>query len=92
MRDRYLEILIENQPDILMLYQKFADKKPVMLYDIQERRIYAMPDREYRATSERSQIFFEEAVRARDDGRRHSCLRQRQRKRKAGIVQLASVI
>jgi hypothetical protein len=57
MRDRYLEILIENQPDILMLYQKFADKKPVMLYDIQERRIYAMPYREYRATlSKRSQI------------------------------------
>ena len=57
MRDHYLEILIENQPYILMLYGKFADKKPVMLYDIQERRIYAMPYREYRATlSKRSQI------------------------------------
>jgi len=57
MRDRYLEILIENQPYILMLYEKFADKKPLMLYDIQERRIYAMPYREYRATlSKRSQI------------------------------------
>jgi hypothetical protein len=40
-----------------MLYEKFADKKPVMLYDIQERRIYAVPYREYRATlSKRSQI------------------------------------
>ena len=57
MRDRYLEILIENQPYVLMLYEKFADKKPVMLYDIQEVRIYAMPYREYRATlSKRSQI------------------------------------
>ena len=57
MRDRYLEILIENQSYILMLYEKFADKKPVMLYDIQERRIYAVPYREYRATlSKRSQI------------------------------------
>ena len=57
MRDRYLEILIENQPYILMLYEKFADKKPVMLYDIRERRIYALPYREYRITlSKRSQI------------------------------------
>ena len=57
MRDRYLEILIENQSYILTLYEKFADKKPVMLYDLQERRIYAMPYREYRATlSKRSQI------------------------------------
>jgi hypothetical protein len=57
MRDRYLEILNENQPYILMLYEKFAAKKPVMLYDIQERRIYAMRYRKYRATlSKRSQV------------------------------------
>ena len=57
MRDRYLEILIENQSYILMLHERFADKKPVMVYDIRERRIYAVPYREYRATlSKRSQI------------------------------------
>ena len=70
MRDRYLEILIENQPYILMLYEKFADKKPVMLYDIQERRIYAVPYREYRATlSKRSQISLKKQYEhARTDG------------------------
>lgn len=70
MRDRYLKILIENQPYILMLYEKFADKKPVMLYDTQERRIYAVPYREYRATlSKRSQISLKKQYeRAKADG------------------------
>jgi hypothetical protein len=27
----------------------YADKRPVMLYDIQERRVYAHPDKECRA-------------------------------------------
>ena len=39
-----------------MLYQQYADKKPVMLFDIQEQRIYALPYADYRAElSKRSQ-------------------------------------
>jgi hypothetical protein len=48
-----------NQPHlslIVKLYERYADKKPVMLFDIQEQRIYAMPYAEYRADlSKRSQ-------------------------------------
>ena len=39
-----------------MLYERYADKKPIMLFDVQEQRIYAMPYAEYRADlSKRSQ-------------------------------------
>lgn len=39
-----------------MLYEQYADKKPVMLYDIQELRVYAYPFAEFRAElSEQSQ-------------------------------------
>lgn len=40
----------------MMLYAQYADKKPVMLFDIQEQRVYAFPHKAYRAElSERSQ-------------------------------------
>jgi len=32
-----------------MLYERYADKRPVMLFDIQEQRIYALPYEGYRA-------------------------------------------
>jgi hypothetical protein len=39
----------------------YADKRPIMLYDIQERRVYAHPYKEYRAgLSERSQASLQE--------------------------------
>lgn len=41
MNDSYLAIAQEQWPYILMFYKKFEDKKPVMLFDIQEQRIYA---------------------------------------------------
>jgi len=44
-----------------MLYHCFADKKPVMLFDIQEQRIYAYPYEEFKAElSERSQTILAE--------------------------------
>jgi hypothetical protein len=53
---------------ILMMYRRFEDKRPVMLFDIQEQRIYAYPYAEFcKDLSERSQQAlkeqYEEAVR-----------------------------
>jgi hypothetical protein len=39
MSDQYLDIVKEQWGNILVLYKKFEDKKPVMSYDIQEQRI-----------------------------------------------------
>ena len=56
MRDPYLDIVYQHRSLIIMLYERYADKKPVMLFDVQEQRIYAMPYAEYRAElSKRSQ-------------------------------------
>ncbi len=56
MRDPYLEVVSQHWSLIVMLYEQYADKKPVMLFDIQEQRIYAMPYPKYRAgLSKRSQ-------------------------------------
>jgi hypothetical protein len=56
MGDPYLDVVYQHQSLILNLYERYADKKPVMLFDIQEQRIYAMPYAEYRAgLSKRSQ-------------------------------------
>ncbi len=56
MRDPYLDVVYQHQSDIVMLYEQYADKQPVMLFDIQEQRIYAMPYAGYRAElSKRSQ-------------------------------------
>jgi len=56
MRDPYLDVVYRHRSLIVMLYEQHADKKPVMLFDIQEQRIYALPYAEYRAElSKRSQ-------------------------------------
>jgi hypothetical protein len=56
MRDRYLDVVYQHWPFIIQLYELYADKKPVMLFDIQEQKIYAMPYAQYRADlSKRSQ-------------------------------------
>lgn len=41
--DYLLEAAEDNWPHILMAYRQFEDKKPVVLYDIQEKRIYVYP-------------------------------------------------
>lgn len=56
MRDPYLDVVYRHWSLIVMLYEQYADKKPVMLFDIQEQQIYATPYAEYRAElSKRSQ-------------------------------------
>ena len=59
--DPYWKILCKNWPDIYYLYEKFADKQPVMLFDIQKRRVYAYPYEGYlKDLSERSQVSLKE--------------------------------
>ncbi len=51
-----LDAAQKHRPHIVMLYRLLADKKPVMLLDIQEQRIYAYPYAEFRKElSQRSQ-------------------------------------
>lgn len=59
--DEYLDIAYEQCDDIFRLYRTFEKLKPVMLYDIQERRIYAYPYEEYlKELSEMSQTKLKE--------------------------------
>jgi hypothetical protein len=61
MSDPYLSVVQEQWPNILMLYKRFEDKKPIMLFDIQEQRIYAYPYVGFKADlSERSQTILEQ--------------------------------
>ena len=54
--DPYWAIVEQQWPFIATLYRQFSAKKPVMLYDIQEQRVYAYPFIAYRAElSARSQ-------------------------------------
>jgi hypothetical protein len=54
--DPYWKILRQKWPYIQRLYETFAEKRPIMLYDIEERLIYAYPYEQYRLElSERSQ-------------------------------------
>jgi len=36
MRDVYLDVVYQHLSLIVKLYERYADKKPVMLFDIQE--------------------------------------------------------
>jgi hypothetical protein len=49
MTDPYLEKIQEQWPNILKLYEAFQKHNPVMLYDIQEYKVYAYPYEEFRA-------------------------------------------
>ncbi len=66
-KNPYLNIVGEQWENILRLYVAFQDKRPVMLFDIQEGRIYAYPYAEFKAgLSKRSQGLltrqYEEAI------------------------------
>ncbi len=56
MTDYLLDAAWEHLEAILRLYGEFEEKRPVMLYDMQEERIYAYPYAEFSAElSKRSQ-------------------------------------
>ena len=59
-RKALLDAACERAGDILMFYQKFADKKPVMLLELPSQKIYAYPYLDFKNTlSERSQKMLE---------------------------------
>ncbi len=59
--EQYLGYVEEQWPNILSLYKKFEDKKPVMLFDIQEQKIYAYPYNDFKSMmNKKSQTMLEE--------------------------------
>jgi len=55
--DPYWDVIQQEWESILKWYLMFAEKKPVMLYDIQEKKVYAYPYREFWAElNTRSQL------------------------------------
>lgn len=59
--DYLLDAIHENWCQILKIYRLFVDKKPVMLLDLQEHRIYAYPYAEFRNDlNERNQASLQE--------------------------------
>jgi hypothetical protein len=65
--DYLLDAAREHWPAIRGMYERFAEKRPVMLFDIQEQRIYAYPYNEFMkelsARSQRSlQKQYEQAI------------------------------
>ena len=60
MSDLYFNGLQEQLPKIRGLYIACGRKKPVMLYDLHEKKIYAYPYKEFKADlSEESQALLE---------------------------------
>jgi hypothetical protein len=63
MSDPYFEAIQEQWPSIRALYKTYAIKKPIILYDIQERKIYAYPYKEFKAEmSDKSQASLERST------------------------------
>jgi len=61
MNEQILDVIEEQWSNILKLYKKFEDKKPIMLFDVQEERIYAYPYEEFKLDlSKKSQSLLEE--------------------------------
>jgi hypothetical protein len=56
MTDQYLEAIQEQWPNIRGLYSMYESERPIILYDIQEKKIYAYPYKEFSSElSEQSQ-------------------------------------
>jgi hypothetical protein len=49
MSDPYLEAIQGQWPNIQGLYSIYENERPIILYDIQEKKIYAYPYKEFRA-------------------------------------------
>jgi hypothetical protein len=60
MSDQYYSAIQEQWSNIRGLYMAYGSKKPIMLYDIHEKKIYAYPYEEFKAElSEKSQVSLE---------------------------------
>jgi hypothetical protein len=60
MSDPYFEAVQEQWPNIHALYMMYENKRPIILYDLQEKKVYAYPYKEFKAElSENSQASLE---------------------------------
>jgi hypothetical protein len=60
-RDPYWDVVQSLMQDILYCYAQYREKKPVLLFDMQEHRIYVYPYLEFKNDlSERSQRSLQE--------------------------------
>jgi hypothetical protein len=60
MSDPYFNAIQEQWPNIRGLYMTYGSKKPIILYDLQENKIYAYPFKEFKAElSKKSQASLE---------------------------------
>src|SRR5260370_17839269 len=60
MSDLYFNAIQEQWPNIRGLYMTYGSKKPIILYDLQENKIYAYPYKEFKAElSKKSQASLE---------------------------------
>ena len=65
MYEQYWDAVGEQWDNILGLYKRFEAKKPVILLDIQEQKIYAYPYNDFKSElSKRSQVQLEEQYEA----------------------------
>jgi hypothetical protein len=61
MSDQYFMAVQEQWPNIRGLYMTYKRKKPIILYDIHENKIYAYPYKEFKAElSRKSQASLEQ--------------------------------
>src|SRR5882762_5403715 len=47
--DPYFEAMQKQWPNIRALYMTYENKRPIILYDIQEKKIYAYPYKEFKS-------------------------------------------
>lgn len=47
MNELYLDLIDSNWDNIIMVYQCFEDKKPIIEYEINSQKIYSYPPYEY---------------------------------------------
>ena len=60
LNDPYLDIVAEHWRPIVRLYVAFEDRRPVMLFDVQEMRVYAYPYVEFKTSlSKRSRLLLD---------------------------------
>src|SRR3984893_14996962 len=60
MSDLYFKAIQEQWPNIRALYMTYGSEQPIILYDIQEQKIYAYPYKEFKAEmSKKSQASLE---------------------------------
>lgn len=65
MDEEYFEIVSEHWDQILDVYKKNDDKKPIMLIDIQDQKLYAYPYLDFKSSlTERSQAMLEKEYEA----------------------------